>query len=95
MAESATQKRKRDYTCFCVPRVSTAARQVIESFGLMGSIQISAFELALVPFDDDVASLALAPGIMVSVCCDLRFSNNVTPLRVEQQLLHALVSCSN
>jgi hypothetical protein len=69
MQAAAEHKKKRDYTCFCVPRISPASLQTVESFGLHGIVRVSAFELALVPYDDDVASLAFPTGVMVPSTC--------------------------
>ena len=48
---------KHMYTILLVPRVSTLVNRILEEEGVLGEVNVSAFNLQFIPIADDVVSL--------------------------------------
>lgn len=53
----AREGKKHTYTLFLVPRVSTLVTRVLEEEGVLGEVNIYAFNMQFIPIADDVVSL--------------------------------------
>ncbi|KAH8119990.1 Sec1-like protein [Phellopilus nigrolimitatus] len=53
----AREGQKHTYTLFLVPRISTLVTRILEEEGVLGEVNISAFDMQFIPVADDVVSL--------------------------------------
>jgi hypothetical protein len=53
---------RRTYSLFFVPRRSMLCEKELELLGVLGDVTLADFHLELIPFDEDVLSLELAPA---------------------------------